>query len=289
GLLVRSAEAMRALAEVEIVALDKTGTLTRGEPEVVFGDDATLRIAAALERHSAHPVARAVLAEAARRGIPLPASLNVVEAVGVGVRGVVDGRPREVRRGAGPGEIEVVGVGVLRLRDALRPDAARTVAALKARGLRVVLVSGDHAEVAEATGRAAGVDEVVGAVGPEAKAAWVRAQPGKVLFVGDGVNDGPALAAAHAGIAMGAGAASSVLVADAVVAEDGLGPVLAGLRAAAATRDAVRGNAIRSVIYNASAVTAALLGLVNPLVAAVLMPVSSALVLWGAGRVERST
>ena len=311
GLLVRSGDGLVRMAEVDVVALDKTGTLTAGEPEVVSADDAVLRIAAGLERGSVHPIARAIVAAAAARGIPLPPSTNVVEEAGSGITGVVDGVYWQLGRG-GPGEVLLtelgpavdpavvpaagpIGastgglVGILRLQDHLRADAAATVTALKARGARVVLLSGDHVEIARRMGEAVGVDEVIGAASPTDKAAWItetQRRGHRVLFVGDGLNDGPALAAAHVGVAMGAGASSSVLVADAVVAVDGLGPVLAGLRAADAGRSAVRGNAFRSLGYNVLAVTAAVFGLVNPLIAAVLMPLSSSLVLWGASRVE---
>lgn len=294
GLLVRSGDGLRRLAEVDLVVLDKTGTLTGGEPVVVEADDAVLRIAAGLERASAHPIARAVLAETARRGIPIPRGAEVVETAGVGVQGVVDG-VRWTLGAGGPGEVQLTGpegvAGRIRLRDVPRIDAARAVAQLKERGLGVVMLTGDSQAVAARIAEACGVGEVVAAVGPDAKAAWVKARQAeghRVLFVGDGLNDGPALAAADVGIAMGAGVASSVLVADAVVARDGLGPVVAGLDAARAARRAVRGNVVRSVVYNILAVTAALAGLVNPLVAAVLMPFSSALVIFGASRVERS-
>jgi Cu+-exporting ATPase len=288
GLLVRGADALRSLAEVEVVALDKTGTLTRGEPAVVEADDAALRLAAGLERGSVHPIARAIVAEAVRRGIPLPLATDIVETPGVGIEGVIDGR-RCTARSGGPGVVEVGGMRI-RLADRLRPDAARTVAALQAGGRRVVLLTGDHAEVAASMARSAGIDEVVAGADPAAKRAWIaarRAEGRRVLFVGDGLNDGPALAEADVGIAMGGGATASVLVADAVVAVEGLAPVLAGLRAAEASTAALRGGALRSVSYNALAVGLAVAGLVNPLVAALLMPLSSAMVLLGAASVER--
>ena len=303
GLLVRSGEALRSLATITTVAFDKTGTITHGEPAVTAitagsgtTESAVLRIAAGLERASGHPIARAIRAEAARRGVAMPEALDLVERPGSGISGVIDGVRWTLRAGAA-GEVELCcdadpaqdKGGRIGLRDVIRDDAARTVAALKAAGYRVVLVSGDHPEVVQRIAVEAGITEVLAGATPEAKAAWVRAQDGGVLFVGDGVNDGPALAAATVGVAMGTGVASTVTVADAVVARDGLGPVAAGLRAARAAKRAIRGNASRSLVYNALAVTAAVAGWVNPLIAAVLMPLSSAMVAWGAARVEKWT
>lgn len=313
GLLVRGGGVLRQLARVDLVVVDKTGTLTHGVPQVVEAADAVLRVAAGLERASSHPIARAVLAEAARRGMPLPEATEVRELAGVGVTGALDGQHWRLRAGA-PGEVvlerfaagsdegDVVDLwrqeGVIRLRDVLRADAPAGVRGLRSEGLpkgvaarRVVLLTGDRPEVAERIGGAAGVDEIVAAATPEEKAAWVKARQAEgrvVLFVGDGLNDGPALAASDVGIAMGEGAASTVTVADAVVAGDGIGPVVTGLRLAAAVDVAVRRGAVRSVIYNLSAVAAALAGLVNPLVAAVLMPLSSGMVAWTASRVAKA-
>jgi P-type Cu2+ transporter len=297
GLLFRSTEALLALEQVRTVALDKTGTVTEGVMAVSSADDATLRIAAGLERHSIHPIARAIVAEAARRGIPLPQAWDVIEQPGVGMEGTIDGVRWQLRSG-GAGIVQLsaadgaaaAAAGSIRLSDGVRSDARRTVDALRTRGLDVVLLSGDHRDVAERMAAAAGIEDVAAGVAPDAKAEWVRArraagQP--VLFAGDGLNDGPALAAADVGVAMANGAASSVLVADGVISSAALAPLLAGFRAARACRMIVESNLRRSLVYNVAAVGAAAAGFVNPLVAAVLMPLSSGLVIWGAYRVEQ--
>jgi len=294
GLLLRSADPLLALADVDIVALDKTGTVTGGLPRVISASDEALRIAAGLERFSAHPIARATLAEADDRGIALPKAAEVVEAAGIGIRGVIDGR-RWAGEAGGPGELllscEDGARFVILLGDRVREDAARTVMRLKREGLRVVLITGDHPDVAAAVAADCGIDEVLARHGPEEKRAWVlarQAEGHRVLLAGDGINDGAALAVADVGIAMGTGSAATLLVADGVVAGPGIEPLLAGRRAANAARRAIRNNQRRAIIYNITAVTAAAAGLVNPLVAALLMPLSSGMVIWGALGVERT-
>ena len=155
--------------------------------------------------------------------------------------------------------------------------------------LEVALLTGDHREVADRIARETGVETAVARIDPAGKADWVkeRQQQGRrVLFAGDGLNDGPALAEADVGVAMGTGAASSVLVADGVISSESLAPLPVAFHAARACRRAIRLNQIRSIVYNITAVGAAAVGLVNPLVAAVLMPLSSAVVIWGSSRVE---
>jgi P-type Cu2+ transporter len=292
GLLLRSAQALLDLDGVDVVALDKTGTVTAGAMSVASAPDEVLRVAAGLERYSSHPIARAIVAEAAARDIPLPSGTEVREEPGVGMVGTVDGRRWMLRRG-GPGEIRLIddraGERIIRLGDATRGDAATTVAGLRRSGRQVVLLTGDHPEVAARVAREAGIDEMVAGADPAAKVAWIeraRRQGHRVLFAGDGLNDGPALAAGDVGVAMGTGAASSVLVADGVISNGTLGPLLTGVRAARAAQRVIRINQRFSLGYNVLAVGAAMAGLVNPLVAAILMPLSSGVVIWGASRVE---
>jgi len=292
GLLFRSADALLDLVHVDLAALDKTGTVTQGAVMVVAAEDAALRVAAGLERYSTHPIARAIVDEASRRGIPLPRGTDVLEEPGVGIEGLVDGRRWRLRAG-GPGEVRLLddggGEAVIRLGDAVRPDSARIVSKLAGLGLDVALLTGDHRDVAERIAESTGITTVLARLDPLAKAEWVRERQRegrRVLFAGDGLNDGPGLAAADVGVAMGRGAASSILVADGVISSGSLAPLPVGILTARACRHAIRVNQMRSLGYNILAVSAAAAGWINPLVAAVLMPLSSALVIWGASRVE---
>jgi P-type E1-E2 ATPase len=216
----------------------------------------------------------------------------VREVPGSGITGWLDGRHWTLASG-GPGVVRLTAGGApareIRLADVMRDDSAETVAALRALGLRVVLVTGDHPAAAARVAANAGIAQVIAEAEPAAKVAAVegfRAHNERVLFAGDGVNDGPALAAADVGIAMGSGAASSILVADGVISSPALAPLLAGVRAARAAARVIRFSHVQSLVYNAVAVGAAAFGFVNPLVAALLMPASSAVVIWGAHRVE---
>jgi Cu2+-exporting ATPase len=294
GLMFRSADGLLDLGEVDTVGLDKTGTVTEGDLKVVAADDATLRIAAGLERFSMHPIARAIVTEAIERDIPLPHGEAIREEPGKGVTGRVDGREWQLATG-GAGEVALSGeegeVGRIRLGDVVRRDSAEAINLFVARGLDVVLLSGDHSDVAERIAAEAGVPKVRAEVDPEGKAVWVRSAQSagrRVAFAGDGLNDGPALAVADVGIAMGTGAASSVLVADGVISTWSLKPLAEGFRVADACRRAIRWNQRRSIAYNIVAVSAAAAGLINPLVAAILMPASSAMVIWGSSRIEVS-
>ncbi len=269
GVLVKSGAALERLAQVRVAVLDKTGTLTHGIPgirrlETAPGWQAgeVLRLAASLDRASRHSVADTLLRAAEARHLSLAMPSAVVESPGMGIRGLVDGRDVAVGgldfvRGlarvggwfdaggpAGQGMIAVAVDGELVaaffIEDELRRDAAAVVAAFRAVGVsRVVLASGDRAEVAQVVGAELGLDEVVAGLRPDAKVTVVRQQRalGPVMMVGDGVNDAPALAAADVGVAMGArGAAASSEAADVVVLVDELSRLPQAMAAARRAR-----------------------------------------------------
>jgi Cu+-exporting ATPase len=294
GLLFRSGDALLEMGAVDLVALDKTGTVTAGDLEVVEAPDEALRVASGLERFSGHPIGRAITRSAVERGIPLPVATEVREEAGFGIRGKVDGVEWEIRSG-GAGKVILEGEGgevwTLLLGDRVREDSRQAVEGLEALGREVVLLTGDVQEVADRMAGEAGIKTSLASLAPAEKAEWVRARRDegrRVLFAGDGLNDGPALAQADVGVAMGTGAASSILVADGVISVPSLQPLLAGFRAGSAAQRSIRQNQVRSIGYNIVAVGVAAAGLVNPLVAALLMPLSSGMVIWGASRVEKA-
>jgi Cu2+-exporting ATPase len=293
GILFRSSDALLRVADVDLVALDKTGTLTEGAVEVTHAADEDLRVAAGLERYSGHPIAGAIVREAIARGIPLPTGEDVREEAGVGMSGRVDGVDWSIRSG-GAAAVLLEGpdahTGLIRIGDRVREDSRRALAAIESLGTRVVLMTGDSLETAASVAAGLGISESLAGLKPSEKAARIagwRAEGHVVLFAGDGLNDGPALAESDIGVAMGTGAASSILTADAVLGIDSVRPLASSMVVSRVCRRSIRLNQTRSIVYNVLAVSAAAAGLVNPLVAAVLMPLSSAMVLAGAARVER--
>jgi heavy metal translocating P-type ATPase len=277
GVLVKSAVAMERLGEVDATALDKTGTLTEGTPEVTavrplpgsgLDEDRLLALAAAAEHPSEHPLARAIVAAARARELPIAAAEEFTATPGEGVTATVEGRRVTVgrmrdsvddpwdgvsgdRRGATVVTVtrDGVPVGTLALTDRLRADAAATTAELTAlTGTAPVLLTGDNAHTAARVAEATGLTDVRAELLPEDKVKAVRAlqESGrKVLFVGDGVNDAPALAAAHSGIAMGrAGSDLALETADAVIVRDELATVPAVVRLSRAARRLVVQNLV---------------------------------------------
>jgi Cu2+-exporting ATPase len=287
GLLVKSGAALERLADVDHVILDKTGVLTEGRPHLIDADPALLAQAAPLARASRHPLAR-VLTEAIGAG---PIAEDARERAGQGVEGWIDGRKARLGRSAFVGaaaeatrETELwfafEGESPIRFRfsDRLRPDAAQAVAGLKARGLSVEIVSGDVAGPVAEAAALVGVEAWRAGATPQEKAALVeaRAEAGrKVLMVGDGLNDAAALAKAHAAMAPGTALEASQNAADLVFSGDGLCAVVEAIDMARCARRRAVENFGLAALYNAVAAPVAMLGLVNPFVAALAMSGSS--------------
>lgn len=251
GLLIRERGAFERARGIDAVVFDKTGTLTRGEfgvAEVVAGEDhdedEALRLAAALESRSEHPIARAVVAEAEERGLSMPDVRDFENLPGRGVRGSVEGAEIKVVK---PGYLDEQGIGydesearrlaeggrtvvfvlaggevagMIGLADVIRPESREAMDRLKDRGLRVMMITGDSQVVADAVGAELGLDEVFAEVPPDRKAGRIRELRGQglvVAMVGDGVNDAPALAEADVGIAIGAGTDVAAGTADVIL------------------------------------------------------------------------
>jgi len=303
GILVRNAEALERAEKISVLALDKTGTLTLGQPRVTEvlarAADAgrALRLAAALEQSSEHPLARAVVAEAAAVDLPLVANFRAFP--GLGVAGDVDGcrlrlgSPEWLGAEDDPalaalreaGKTVVVladdDAGVLALiaiADALRPTSKAAVRRLQARGIRVVMLTGDNPATAAAIAAQAGIAEFRAGILPGDKAAAVNALKSAktvVAMVGDGINDAPALAAADVGFAIGAGSDAAIEAADLTLVRNDLHGVADAIDLSAATLGKIRQNLFFAFIYNVSGIPLAAMGMLNPVVAGAAMAMSS--------------
>jgi heavy metal translocating P-type ATPase len=309
GVVVKGGAVLERLAGGEVMLFDKTGTLTHGRPtvrDVVLapGADASAVVgsAASLDQLSPHVLATAVVTEAARRGLPLHMPVEVRETPGYGLSGRVDGRPvkvgkldwvvdlphppwvRQVRRRAALDGSLLVFVSVdgrpaaaFLLEDPIRPDAPRIVRALRQAGIdRIVLVTGDRADVAEMVGRVVGVDAVLADCDPADKLAAVAAETrrGTTVMVGDGVNDAPALAAADVGVALAArGASASSETADVVLTVDRLDALADATRIARRSRRIARQAAGVGMALSLVAMVAAAAGLLPPAAGALLQEV----------------
>jgi Cu2+-exporting ATPase len=310
GILLKDGAALERLAEADRAVFDKTGTLTLGRPGLTDStlDDAALALAAGLARHSRHPLAVA-LAERAAPATP-PDLDDIVEHPGEGMSARLGGRVLKLgsRAFAAPdagGEADgpelwfaVDGevLGQARFQDALRPAAAETVARLANRGMRPVLLSGDNAPAVRRAAGAVGIGDWRAALRPEDKIAALEAMKAageKPMMVGDGINDGPALAAAHVSIAPASASDVGRAAADLVFTGDGLDAVETARGIAQSARRLVFQNFALALGYNLVAIPVAVLGGASPLVAAIAMSASSVVVtlnalrLRTAGRVRR--
>jgi Cu2+-exporting ATPase len=305
GIVLKSADGLERMSEIDTIVFDKTGTLTRGEPQLLNDAGITndaLAEAASLALHSRHPYARAIVAAARIRGLePRPAQsvsehpgsgLRAVTATGEARLGSADwvGVPASARgdgalwfRTAGAADI------AFRFADQLRDDARGVVGQLKSAGLRVELLSGDRIEAVAAAAGEAGFDTWSGARKPHEKIARLeelKASGRKVLMVGDGLNDAPALAAAHASLSPSTAADISQTTADAVFQGAHLAPVAEIVAVAKAANRLSLQNFALAIAYNVVFVPLAMAGIVTPLIAAVAMSASSVTVTANAVRLR---
>ncbi len=331
GLLYRRGDALQKLAEVGIVAFDKTGTLTEGHPSLTdifpargIDEVRLLTLAAALEARSEHPLAQAVLAAAAARGLELPQASETTATPGKGLSGVVAGtrvsignRAMLAAEGIEPGDLAAVAqgfaeagrtpvyvafdgalAGVLGIADAIKPTAQAAIAGLHAMGLRTAIISGDTRATVQAVARQLGIDEVVAEVLPEGKIAALKAlgaAGGTLAFVGDGINDAPALAAADVGIAMGTGTDVAIESAEVVLMRGDPAAVADAVLLSRATMRNIRQNLFWAFGYNVLLIPVAagalypLNGLLlSPILAAAAMALSSVFVVSNALRLRRA-
>ncbi len=317
GILIKDAESLETLHRIDTLVIDKTGTLTEGKPVVtdIRGDRDALRLAAAVERASGHPLAAAVIA--ASGVAEPPQATDIVLVPGQGVIGVVEGRriavgnaslvapfvfAEEARRLQSEGKtvsfisVDAETVAMIALADPLKPSAEQAVTALKSRGIRVVLLSGDNERAARAVGSKLGISEVIAGVLPAGKAEVIRqlkSQGFRVAMAGDGVNDAPALAEAHVGIAMGTGTDVAIESAGVTLLKGDLSGLTKALLLSRETMRNIRQNLFFAFFYNLLGVPVAAgvlypwFGLLlSPMLAAAAMTFSSVTVISNALRLR---
>lgn len=311
GILIRSGDALQTTQQLATIVLDKTGTITKGTPELTnvvavdgFDEDDVLRLAAAAERDSEHPLATAILTGARAQGLDIPTAERFEAVPGVGIvaqvedtlvllgnarllteRGVALGRlegeaTRLADDGKTPMYVAIGGraAGIVAVADTVKEESGAAIAALRRRGIEVVMLTGDNRRTAHAIGRQVGVDRVLAEVLPQDKAHEVRKlqlEGKQVGMVGDGINDAPALSQADVGFAIGTGTDIAIEAADVTLISGSLRGVVAAIAVSQATMRNVRQNLVGAFAYNSLGIPIAM-GLLYPFFGILLSPILAA-------------
>jgi Cu+-exporting ATPase len=323
GIFIRRGEAIQTMKDVSIVAFDKTGTITKGAPELTdaipvdaeIDRKELLKIAVSMESVSEHPAARAVVSAGKKeniepyeikgfqiiRGKGIRASINGVKFI-IGNRRLIaeegidlktaDALTAEIERQGKTVMLVASGksvMGVLAVADTLKPGAKEIINRLNNRGFRTVMLTGDNEKTSAAVAEQAGIGEVRANILPEDKMAAVRQlqKEGKVVFVGDGINDAPALKQADVGIAMGSGTDIAIEAGDIILARSDLGGVVSSILLSRETFRKIRQNLFWAFFYNVVAIPLAMIGILHPVIAEIAMATSSVSVVTNATLLRR--
>ncbi|MEM1757741.1 MAG: heavy metal translocating P-type ATPase, partial [Candidatus Bathyarchaeia archaeon] len=307
GILIKRGEAIQTLKEVKAIVMDKTGTLTKGKPEVTdiiplsssWTVDQILYYAASLEQGSEHPLGKAIVEKAREKGIKLGSPEDFRAISGVGVEGIIGGvkvyvgKPlteddisfetiiKELEEQAKTVVVFAVNnkvIGIIAVADTPKDDARKAVKELKEMGFKVVMLTGDNRKTAEAIAKQLGISDVYADVLPAQKAqviSDIQRKYGTVAMVGDGINDAPALVQANVGIAIGTGTDIAIEAGDIILVRGDLSSLITAIRLSIATFRKIRQNLFWALIYNAVAIPLAVLGLLHPVIAEFCMATSS--------------
>jgi len=322
GILFRSGEAIQTIKEVKTIVFDKTGTITKGKPELTdsiplngYTNNELLKYAASLEKGSEHPIARAILEKAASENIKLEDPINFEAVSGMGIRGTVDGKKILIGNeglmnleGMSLGTIEsakeelqneaktviilaidIKIAGLLAVADSLKEDAVDSIQTLKEMGFRTLMLTGDNEKTAQAIANKVGIDDVLSNVLPQDKQKLIEKlqEEQMVAMVGDGINDAPALTQANVGIAIGTGTDIAIEASDITLVKGDISSVVKAIKLSLATFRKIKENLFWAFFYNIIAIPIAILGLLHPLIAEASMAFSSINVVTNSLRLRR--
>jgi len=324
GILIRSGEAIQTMKDVRVIVFDKTGTITKGKPEVtdvVASDGASvgevLKVAASLESSSEHPLGRAIVERAKQEGLELLKAEGFEAVSGKGIKAELNGfralvgsrklmeeeeidyssMEPELERLEGEAKTAVLvaydgsAIGAIAIADTIKEDSAAAIAELERMGLKTAMITGDNRKTAEAIAKKVGISKVVAEVLPDRKVAEIQnlqKESGPVAMVGDGINDAPALTQADVGIAIGTGTDIAIESSDITLVSGELSAVVSAIKLSKATFRKIRQNLFWAFFYNMIAIPVAMLGLLHPVIAEIAMAMSSINVVTNANRLRKA-